>query len=183
MTFRYYSGRRARGGSIAEFGPVMWLLLVFVLFPLFDLISFFCGVATVMLMASMGSRDAAPSVTFSNAKTAVVATEKNLNNLMQFAKLVPINAKKGSSGVSCQVIISPVAGGNPLMCDTPLEVPTPVDTGSNLYQFVVTATYNVYPLFNFNGSPVLDKIPGLGAPVPITFASTVTVEHPEGLKQ
>ncbi len=149
------------------------------LFPVLDLISFGLGVATVAAMASLGSRQAAPTATFGDAKAAAEETEKQLVSFMRFANLTPVS---GNTGVICTVMVSPAAGNAPATIYSFAQKDTiPIDTNANVYQYVVTSQYNVLPLFNFSSIPWFTNVPALGAPVPVTYSAQVLVEHPGGL--
>jgi hypothetical protein len=221
--FMRKSRRTKNGNAIAEFGPAMYIFFVIIALPLLDLASFMWGVGTVMMVAQLGCRKAAPCMTYSLASTMVTQTEAALANFMAYAKVVPQNG--AASGVTLNVLGittatgAPVAGspftptvatqaqqaavqqayiaalnGPPAQTVAQANVASavvavqqgliPVDRTTldgTLYEFQVVATYNVQPLFNFNGLPFFSSVPALGAPVPITFTSTCNVEHPEGL--
>ncbi len=57
------------------------------------------------------------------------------------------------------------------------------DPTNKIYEFQVRATYDVAPLMNFSGLPLLGGVPILGTAVPVEFTATASVEHPEGLNR
>lgn len=185
--------RAKRGGTLAEFGPSLWLFLLFVLLPLLDLLSFCSGVGTTILLSNWSVRQAAACNTFREAQASVRQTEDSLRSFRNFAYMAPSNG--ATSGVSIRVVVTPIAGGTGQSFDQPGTIPNqppadpnipnvpPMNTLNCVYQYVVTAAYDVSPLFNFRGAPFLSGVPALGRPVPITFTSTATVEHPDGLNQ
>lgn len=184
---------RNQRGNLSEFGPSLWLFLIFILIPMFDLISFGCGVGTVMLLADWSARQAATCQTFTEAKASVLKTEEGLANFRKFALMTPSNG--ATSGVSIRVTVTPIAGGNGESFDNPGTIPNqppadpnvpnvpPKNTMNCVYQYVVTSSYDVAPLFNFCSTPFLKDVPALGKAVPVVFTSTASVEHPDGLNQ
>jgi hypothetical protein len=183
MAIRKNRQRRSRGNAIAEFGPALWFFFILILLPLLDLASFMWGVGTVMMVANLGCRKAAGANTWTLASGIVTATEADLANFRSYASVVPIT---GNSGVTLNVLAYPTSGTGTVTTYAPPPLPNKIKNDrttldSTIYDYQVVASYNVQPLFNFKGMPFFSSIPGLGAPVPITFTSTCNVEHPEGL--
>lgn len=177
--------RSRKGNAIAEFGPALWIFFILIIIPLVDLASFMWGIGTVMLLANMSVRQAAGARTYSEAINIVNKTEDDLANFKSFALITPTGG--GTHGVKLQVISNPIAGAAStptVYAPPPAPNRIPVDRQtleSTLYHYHVTAAYDVQPLMNFNGMPFFSGIPALGAPVPISYDGTATVEHPEGL--
>ena len=184
---------RSSGGTLAEFGPALWLFFLFIVFPFIDLISFGMGVASAMLIANMSARQAASASTFTEARQSVDATLAQLANWQRFSKMTP---QAGSpTGADLMVMVTPVKGGPTQMFaypgggsipnsppDDPNNPTAPqVNTANSVYQYVVTSKWDVSPMLNFNGNPWLGNIPALGAPVPVQYSATASVEHPDGL--
>lgn len=186
--------RMSGAGSLAETGPALWIFMLFIVLPFIDLISFAMGVSTVMFVSNWGARQAGPCNNFTDAKASVQQTEDGLKNFRNFAKMSPTNG--GASGVEIKVQVSSISGSKkedytfeqrtnipnlpPTDASNPID--PPVNTGNSVYQYVVTGAYDVSPLFNFSVLPFLKDVPALGKPVPVTYISAATVEHPEGLK-
>jgi hypothetical protein len=171
------SRRRASGGSLAEFGPVMWVFCLFIMIPLLDATSFLWGVATVMLAANAGARDAACAQTFTDAKAAVADANKRADAFRCFAKVTP-SAGSGD-GMTLICLVTDVSGNSG--APTVFAPGSVVDTTTKSYHYCCNAAFDVMPLFNFGGATLFDNVPGLGKPVPVTFSATASVEHPEGL--
>lgn len=138
-----------------------------------------------MLVANMSVRQAAGARTYTEAINIVNKTEDDLASFRNFAVITPTGG--GTRGVKLQVISNPIAGGATaptVYAPPPAPNRIPVDRAAldaNLYHYQVMATYNVSPILNFNGLPFFSGVPGLGAPVPVSYDGTATVEHPEGL--
>lgn len=184
---------RSYGSSLSEFGPALWVFLIFIVIPLLDLVSFGSGVGTVMLMSNWASRQAAACNTFTEAKQSVAQTEDQLKSFRKFAAMTPTNGTP--SGVSIKVVVTPLNGSGGQSFDDPGNIPNkpprnqvnpndpPMNTMNCVYQYVVTSSYDVAPLFNFSGTPFLRDVPALGKAVPVVFTTTASVEHPDGLNQ
>lgn len=137
-----------------------------------------------MLCANMCARQAAGARTLSEAVTLVNKTEDDLASFRSFAFVTPQGG--ATHGAKLQVISNLVSGsGSPTVYAPPAVAGRiPVDRATldtTLYHYHVIASYDVLPFMNFAGMPFFDGLPGLGAPVPVSFDSTVSVEHPEGL--
>jgi hypothetical protein len=176
--------RNRKGNAIAEFGPALWVFFVLIIIPLIDMASFLWGVGTVMLAANLGVKTCAGARTYSEAINLVNGTETDLATFRSFAIVTPTGG--APRGVRLQVIGYPVSGSGGATVYPPPPAPNriPVDRATldnNMYEYQCIASYDVQPLFNFNGLPVFGNVPGLGTPVPVSFTATATVEHPEGL--
>jgi hypothetical protein len=197
--FRRYPRRHRKGSALAEFGPSLWLFLILILLPLMDMISFAIGVGTTMMLSTWGARMAAPCATYTEALASLKRTE---DSLAMFRGLSVMRANTGiggtgnqgtSSGYKMTVQVTPISGGSVTIYNGPGGIPNtpppdasnpnvpPVNTMNSVYQYSVTAAYDILPLINFNGIPFFKTLPGVGAPVPVHFTTTATVEHPEGL--
>src|ERR1700722_17595991 len=104
--------RSQRGGSqLAEFGPVLFIFLIMILFPMINLIGFACGTATANLIARECASRAANSIDFNQAMAAAQQECSSLTSsgFGQFAHLQPIIP--GTSGVNIWVdALDPTTG-------------------------------------------------------------------------
>jgi hypothetical protein len=186
-------GRRRSGSAIAEFGPAMWFFLILIVLPLIDLFSFGIGVGVTMMLSTWGARMAAPSATYTEALATLNKTDSDLTCFRGFCRMIP-NGPAGKP-YSLIVTVAPINGGPSTTFTGPGAIPNqpppdasqpdvpPLNKMNAIYQYVVTAQYNVMPLFNFGTMPFLNQVPALGKPVPVSFVTTATVEHPDGLNQ
>jgi hypothetical protein len=186
MSLLRISRRTNNGNAIAEFGPTLWIFFIIFILPLVDLMSFMWGVGTVMMVADLGARKACGAMKYSDAIKIVNGTEADLANFRSYANVVPSNG--ATHGVTVNIIGYPTAtgatGAVTRYAPPPVKGRIPVDRttlDATIYHYQVVAAYDVMPIFNFKGMPFFSTIPGLGAAIPITFSSSVNVEHPEGL--
>ncbi len=147
--------------------------------------SFMWGVGTVLLVANMGVRQAVGARTYTDAIKSVKQSELDLTAFKNFASLTPSSG--GKNGVKLLVLGYATDGGNSASITySPPPAPNriPVDRATldtHMYHYQVIASYDVSPIFNFNGVPMFAGVPGLGSPVPVSYSATAAVEHPEGL--
>jgi hypothetical protein len=187
---------------MAEFGPVLWMFLVLFVIPLLDLISFGSAVGTVMYVATMGAHQAGGCSTYTDAIARCNALEVQCRPFLKMAKTTPINAAGATvaNGISVAVVVTPLdgsagpppynapgVGGGKIPNTTPdpsdPNPPAQYNTSNCVYNYIVTCRYSVMPIFNFYGTPLLKNVPMLGKPVPVTYAATAPVEHPDGLNE
>jgi len=164
-----------------------------ILLPLIDLFSFGIGVGMCMLQSTWGARMAAPCATFTEAKASLATTENAMGWAKAFCVMNPTAG--GGKGYKIMCTVTPLAGGAATQYSAPGGIPNQpppdaanpdvpaLNTMNSVYQYVVTAQYDIMPIFNFSSAPFLQGVPGLGKPVPTQFNTTANVEHPEGLNQ
>jgi hypothetical protein len=153
---------RRSTGNLAEFGPVLFILFIVVLLPLIAFFSFVDGVATVYFAANSAAKAAGPATTLKNAKVNVSTVGKQIiaGPLGAFASISPADDSK----LALTVLQIGVKTGT-----SSTFTSGTIDTDNNTYEYQVTASYGVKPLF-FPGDPI-----------PLQFTSSANVEHPEGL--
>lgn len=162
----------------------MWVFFILIFFPLLNLTSFLTGVVTVMLTANFGARNAGAAQSMTEAVNAVNSTVTQLQPFQSFSRMTP---NMTPNGVTLAAIVTQTSSGT-VQSYSPPAVSGRVDVSDNaqnaaVYQYQVRASYNVAPLMNFSGLPLLGGIPILGTAVPVEFTATASVEHPEGLNR
>ncbi|HEY9756363.1 MAG TPA: hypothetical protein V6C97_14450 [Oculatellaceae cyanobacterium] len=171
--------RNAHGGSLAEFGPALWIFFLFFLFPLFNLVQFACGVATVMLIANQSAQAASAAPDFQTGLTNArnIAQGMASSGFGKFAHLTAI----GQYGVSLYIDVTNVSTKQQTSFgpDTPLT--TTVDPNSNIYEVEARCSYDVGPMLPMQQVPYLNSIPLIGKPAQLSFSSQRTAEFPGGL--
>ena len=174
-------------GSIMEFGPVLIVLFLIVLFPLIDLMGLACGTATVFLIARQTAARASEATTYDDALSAVKQEAAILQKtgFAAFAKLSPVG---GYSGSGCELYVhrTAIAGGTQATCGPNKLVPsTPapaIDTNKYLYEYATVVTFDVGPVFaNLHSVPFVGNVPGVGAPARLKMTSDRDAEHADGL--
>jgi len=175
------------GNAIAEFGPVLFILIVMIMIPLIDFFSFTGGVATVWFMADRCARGAGGSTSATDALNSVTSTSNQM--ISSFGSLSGVSATGGTTKLT--LISMPVTSGSPTYTSignagsaaTPVSSSVVIDPANNIYEYQVTCTYGVLPIFNFASASVFSGVPFLGAPVSLQFTSAANVEHPYGLQR
>ncbi len=143
------------GSSIAEFGPVLFILLIMIAFPLIDLLA-------VALFYNAGS-----VLNGSQVREAALEPYTQVNSTSGFVKQAIVDQWiQGGLGRFCK-LAQPV--------DTQVIYKTGV-AGDKIV--VLTTSIVVSPLVNI-GIPFLPGVPGINAPVPFSYTSEHVVENPE----
>lgn len=175
------SNRRLNTGSIAEFPAALATLFFFFAFPLINLAFLGTASACIYLTAVQTAISASYSQTFESALVAV-SKEANYINSSGFARLVkmkPVNGYNGT-GIDLYVQATGLASGSQMYGpNTP--VAGKVDTATNIYEYVSSATYEVSPFIDLSAIPLLDSVPGLGKPAILNMRAFRACEFPMGL--
>jgi hypothetical protein len=171
--------RSKRGSSLAEFGPALWLFFLIFLFPLFNLVQFACGVATVALIARQAAQACASSPDFNTGLNAARTTASSIANsgFGKFACLKPAN----QYGISVFIGQTNIASGAHSEYGPDQPMTTALDTTNNLYQIETKCLYDVGPMLPMQGFPYIGDIPLIGKAYRLGFSSERTAEFPDGL--
>ena len=143
--------RPRRGSSIAEFGPALFFIFIFAVFPVIDIIALSFNYTSLMSLNDIQLREA-----------------------VKLPKSIATNPKGPVLGTIPDKWMSTVLGGAANLEERPT---TGVDydaSSGNMYVQVST-TVTLRPLLNI---PFFFKVPGLAAPVTFTVASSRLIENP-----
>jgi hypothetical protein len=171
-------GRRARrrrhsGTTMAELPVVLWVLFVFLLFPLLIFASIGYRASILFFSADSASKKAAKSPTYTDATTRAAA--------VLTVSLAPFTGIAASAPV-ISVMVKPIAGGAPTIYTTKLA-PGSIDTSKNLYFVMSKVDADLAPLVQFSGGWMGMNIPGLTGPFHLTVNTQAYAENPSGLSQ
>ncbi len=171
--------RRKKGALMAELPPVLWVLLIFITFPLLNLATTTMRY-TILLAAS---RDAAAAA--SRAKSFTVPLNSTTPSASQIATTTANNKIVGFTGVTISNVqtvmaITNITTGVTTKRTTPLT--TAADSGTNLYGIEVVVTGTLSPLITYRGA-FFGSLPGFTAPMTVRIASTEMCEFTQGLTQ
>jgi hypothetical protein len=155
---RYFRGRgpvawrRNKGSSLSEFGPALFFILFFALFPVLNMISLGYGYLSSATLNDLQLREAAkvPKSQATDQSGAVLLT-------------IP------------QRYLATVTGGISGLKDLPQTNLSYTLDASGAYVTVAT-TVNLYPLLTI---PFFPGVPGVGAPATVTVTSTRVLENPQ----
>lgn len=147
-------GRGRRGSALSEAGPALFLLLMFALFPVIDVIYFGISYYSVVTLNDLQLREASKS-----AKSEAISATGDV--------IAGIPNKWSSSAL----------GGLARLTEPPK---TSVDYKLSEVAVYVTVTtkVSIEPLLKI---PFLAKVPGLGAPVEINVARAKVLENPNDI--
>ncbi|MBS2004905.1 MAG: hypothetical protein JST44_25565 [Cyanobacteria bacterium SZAS LIN-5] len=177
------SSRRNRLGAagLAEFAPTIFVL-VFITFPLINLMGAVTGYACATLAAWQAARRASVSYDIPHALEAMSSevTAITASGFGNFARLEPIKGFK-DCGSDLYIEATDVYSGKTETYGPNVGIPPPVDTASHVYEAMTKVTMNVGPAINMAAIPGLSNIPGLGKPAQFQIAWRRAIEHPENM--
>lgn len=176
---------RARGTSIAEFGPVLVLFVLIILVPLFSLFFFAAGYACVAVVSQSCASDAANSATFNEALVNVKKRARSAvdSGLGKFAKLKPLGGYDGC-GVDLYIATTSLANPNAGQFYGPnsgLPAATSANATTNIYQYTVKSSFAVGPLLDLGHLPLIGSLPIVGQPTTVQITANRAAEHTDGL--
>lgn len=172
---------RGRQGSLAEFPLAIWLILLFIAFPLINFTGLAIAATCIFLTASSTAEKASANQTYKNSLSAVKreADYINQSGFATFAGLMPV-AGFEQSGVDLFIQATSVSGQSQVYGpNTPIG--SSVDTTTYIYEYMTKACYDVKPVISMAAIPVLGSIPGLGKPARISMTAHRACEFPQGL--
>lgn len=174
--------KRSNKGSMAEFAPCLFVLFLFVVFPMIDLITFATGVCTVQLISRQAASAAASSPTFNGALQAMEDEAFRLadSSLGRFAHITPVGGQN-SCGADLVVHVTDVASGTSTSASSNSPNVGAVDTKNKVYEYSVVVTYDVKPAFELTSVPFINQIPVIGKAARITQTTFRSMEYPESL--
>lgn len=170
--------RDMRGTQLADVGVAIVLVVLVILFPALDFISVGYGLAVVSFAADAAARSAGSADTWGEAQMRVHDSRQQfLGGSGGLASLTPVG-----NGLTLSVEVVPHDGSQPSDFSSQLsDNSSPNPYTSDDYQYVVTATYMLSPVINFQSSSLFSNIPILGAPLPVKMVARAHVERVEGL--
>lgn len=175
--------RRSSGAaSVAEFGPVLFIFLLIVLFPLINLIGYGAGVATVGLITTQAGVAAQNSLTYSQALTDVESTVTAMTNsgFGKFARLRPVNGYNGC-GADVYVIVTNFKTKQSQTYGPNTPYPGTIDESNYIYEYYINTNFRLDPFLNLSGLPFIGNVPIVGASSALTWNINRNAEHPDGL--
>lgn len=176
------NGKYRSRGSTSEFGAVLIVFFLLILFPLMDLVALGVGAATLQLAAHESASHAAVCEKYSDALYAAANRCFSLarSNLGKFAKMAPVGGIS-QTGVHLFIVRTDYSTNQVQYCGPDSPAIPPVDTTGYVYEYMAILRYSVGPFVNLSFVPFLAEVPGLGKAAQLTFTSHSAVENPLGL--
>jgi len=168
--------RNARGTLFAELPVALYILIFFFTIPMLDLAAISVRSCFLYISAHMATVEAARATTF-QADPVGQLSAKNL------ADKVAREVATGYTGVSVNSVVTSI-----LITDTNtlnqtrsiVKLTTPADVSANTYQIEVQVSGSVQALIPFSNGP-FPRMPGLNAPITLTFTDRQLCENTQGL--
>ena len=150
-SFMRWRNPRQRGSSIAEFGPALFFIFIFAVFPVIDIIA----------------------LSF-NYTACASLNDIQLREAVKLPKSIATNPHGPVLGTIPDKWMATVLGGAAGLVERPLTNVDYDPSSGNMYVQVST-TVTVRPFLNI---PFFFKVPGLGAPATFTVSSSRLIENP-----
>lgn len=168
--------RSKSGTSIIEVPFSIWLIFTMILMPML-------AVGTVTLRSSLmnavvqdGAHAAAKAKTFevgtADKPSAITLGKQTI--LEMVAKFPGLTI----DNVDTDILITDVDSGAKSRSEDKLSVPA--DSSKFIYQIETVATGKIEPVFAFN-SDMFGTVPGLNAPIVVSYVAREMAENPQGL--
>lgn len=178
--------RSARGSSIAEFGPAIFVLLL-VFLPACNFILFLSAYLSLHFLTKEAVAAIAMSDTMGQAEARCKEwVERYQNPLLTMVHQVKLKPNPNKPPCSLAIIVQPLFGN----CESyNLSSGLPVnkqpdfrDNRNQLFYFYRLAVpCTISPIFNLSGIPMIAQVPIIGAPTDITFIAQAQIENVEAL--
>lgn len=170
------SRSRTRGSMMAEVSMALYIMLFFFAIPLMNLATIALRASFLYIACHVATIEAARATTF---ETNPVGSYSSKN-------LASMHAPKTASqftGVTVESVVTSI-----LITDLTTMTQTrrssklssPAEVGVKAYQIEVRVNGKVDPIIAFNFEKFL-SVPGLTAPIALTFADRQMCENPQGL--
>ena len=169
---------RSKKGSMAELGPVLFVLLFMFVIPMINLGSLATRYALAMTVCREAAHQSAVSYTFEKGSpgkpSAIEAVDAAVSSTVaRFAgiKIVSKDIDIIATDVNTEAIDR--------FTD---KLTAPANTQSNIYTLETILVADLSPLITYTG-PFLSNIPGLTGPYRVRLCAREFAENPQGLNQ
>lgn len=171
---RYSSGRGKRGAHIAEFSVALFALIFCGLLPLCNLLSFASSLNAVQQLTLMCAREAAMADTRSMAIKSAMSIKTAVEDPTLCA-LHNVHARNAD----CQIVAVDDVGTRSFykISQASRFAPGLRINKHNRYSLQLMVQYEIEPLINLTGVPVVGQIPMIGCAAPVHFQPEVPIEN------
>lgn len=167
--------RLSHGYSLLELPMMMWVVFLVILMPMVALATMTLKATLMNAAVQDGVNVAAKAKTFQSGTAdkpaATTLADGAIRNVAsKFAGL-------SVQSITTDIVVTPVAGGAVTRSG---KLTIPADTSRFIYQVETVAKAKIDPLLPLNPAMV-GNIPGLSAPMFISYAARQMAENPQGL--
>ncbi len=181
QTARNKKLRNAKGaGHIVDFGCVFCAMVIAILLPMINFLTFTFGALAVYSATHAAAMKAGDSFNYKQASDIINRSGNDLTT-SPIARFCHIQIPKDKKGMQLTTIVTDVKLRD-VVLKTQDEPKLPkFDPGVHLCQYAVKGCFEIKPLIDLSGVPVIGRIPVLARPFELSCVVERTVEHPEGL--
>lgn len=172
------SNRSRKGTTLAELPIVLWVIFVFLLMPMLSMATMTLRSALLNSVVQNAGTAAAKAKTFEVGTSSKPSAQSIARTAMADGlRMIP---GLRLIGVEAQIITTPLPSGSPARSTTKLALPA--DTSANVYQVETKATCQIDPLVKISPA-ICGNIPGVSAPLTVSYAARAMAENPQGLNK
>lgn len=180
-SFRYKKPRNAKGaGHIVDFGCVFCAMVIAILLPMVNFLSFTFGALAVYSATHAAAIKAGDSFSYKQASEIINRSGADLAT-SPIARFCQIQVPKNKKGMQLTTLVTDVKLRDVVLKTQEEPKLTKVDPGVHLCQYSVKGCFEIKPLIDLSGVPVIGQIPVIAKPFELSCVVERTVEHPEGL--
>lgn len=175
--------RSIKGSVLAEFGPVVCLFFLFIVFPVVDLMFVATGYATTLFLTQDMAQTASKASSVSDAYRYLsdyVGIQKACGTIEESELLKFARAKFVGSKGGIFIERTSIVGGKTDHIGPNNSAPEQANASDYVYEYVVGFEVVQEP-FIVCALPGLDQIPGIGKPFRYVQCARGVIETPEGI--
>jgi len=170
---------------MAEFGPVLVIFVLIIIIPLLNILAFVTGYTCVSTTCQSCAADAANSTTFEEALINVKKRSLSMldSSLAKFAKIKPQGGYQGC-GVDIFIATTKLSDPNAGQFYGPnsgLPANVTANSATDIYEYTVRSSFDVGPLMDLSGVPLVGNLPLIGKPVNLSNQASRAAEHVDAL--
>jgi hypothetical protein len=183
MTNSAYKHHKSQRGTTADIPLALFTLLFALVLPLADLIGLVTGASLIYMLTQDSAAHAVSRQKFEDALLSIneMAVQLQKSSISKFVRMKPIGGYKGN-GIDLYVVAANYRTDVTQRFGPNQPFPVAIDPSTFLYQYSVTANYQVGPIVDLSFVPLLGDAPGLGKPALFRFTATRPIEDPSGLE-
>jgi hypothetical protein len=178
---RIKCNRETNGATLVEFAVSLFVFVLLFLLPMLNVISYLIGTSLGIYLCSQAASAAAHSTRFSDALLAVSRCEQQTEGgfLGSLIKLKPMAEKKQACDL--YVTVTDVAAKSEKRFGPNIPYKAATAPSTKIYEYTISANFNVGPLFNLKAIPLVSEIPVAVKEAAFSCSSSVQCENPDGL--
>lgn len=171
-----YGDRKAKGSSLAELPLALWLIFGLMMMPMLSMATLTLRSALMNVTVQNAAQAAAKAKTFatgtSEKPSAMQIAEETIRNSVATFPGLRVTS------INCAIVTTAIAPGSlPVRSG---KLTTPADSSRFVYQIETVAQGQIEPLFKISPG-LFGNVPGVTAPLVVSYVARQMAENPQGL--